>query len=300
MEKWEKSFWMNDYNRQILAEYKKQLQVGLSNEEAEAALYSYFTENGMPPNVFFIGLALAQWNLGRLSPATKAQALSYLEQSPMEHQNLPVCEIRTKLLSQMPVQTHIRVFRGRRCPWKEGDLLAYRIQNEVATSKSNWWNQYFLLRVTKVTRQPFSAVSPDKCYHESMLVGLYNWVGDSLPTPSEIGTLEFTPIRDQHSVVLEEHFDPALLHQIAIADEDLAHRLVDFATKQCVEMQFCLLWDRACQYDGTITRICNSVDRKWMDLAAHVDMSNYSIGGVRALDALLCNRMDQLRLGKEV
>lgn len=64
-------------------------------------------------------------------------------------------------------------------PWKSGDLLAYKIVSGTSKYKE-FSNKYVLLRVLKVIKHPISSYVEEKYYDETILLGLYNWIEDSI------------------------------------------------------------------------------------------------------------------------
>ena len=59
---------------------------------------------------------------------------------------------------------------------------------------SPYYQKYVLLRIVMLKRYPYSKLAPEAAWDESMLVGLYNWVGDYIPTTDYADGLEFTAI----------------------------------------------------------------------------------------------------------
>lgn len=100
----------------------------------------------------------------------------------------------------------------RRCPWKEGDLLAYRISMDETLKESSVYNKYVLVRVLRVIKHPVSKIMSTQLYNESMQIGLYGWMGEELPDPSIADTLEYIAI--DHSDFSElEKVDLSMVEQ---------------------------------------------------------------------------------------
>lgn len=98
--------------------------------------------------VFWFALADTQWNLGRLLPEVKEQALSWLDKggdlSVWQEENPALAvtrekvlrELRQKLISPQPPQKKISQYRLYKCEWKIGDVFAYPLESDYAKEKS--------------------------------------------------------------------------------------------------------------------------------------------------------------------
>lgn len=298
MEKWERAV-NNVYPFAfVAAEYKKMLQMGKSNIQAEKLFFSYCTNLHLDDPIikgkFHVALALAQWKLGRLSLDVKEKALSQIPLLEGALDKSVLSAIYERLLMQPPPIVSVSKPRVQHCPWREGSLLAYRIQNSEKFNKSCYWNKYVLLRVIKIVRWPFCKLVADECYSETMLVALYNWVGDELPRPAEIDNIPFTNIVVRPALLQRRHLNTEHMSRLIAANEPAANQLISIMTHQYVETCFSLSWDRASRQNGTFTLLDCNPDFLRNGFSFQTDTTNYSMGGPHAFDAVLCNRLEVL------
>ncbi len=107
--------------------------------------------------VFWFALADTQWNLGRLLPEVKKQALARLDKggdlAVWQEKNPKLAaarekalkELQQKLNSPQPPEKKISQYRLYKCSWKIGDVFAYRLESELA-QKRGLYGRYFLIR----------------------------------------------------------------------------------------------------------------------------------------------------------
>lgn len=296
MENWERIL-KNEYPYAFVAEeYKKMLQIGKSNIDSEKLLIAYFNnlypDDSIIVGKFYVALALAQWGMGRLAPDVRDQALS---QIPLLEGTLDahvLSAIHERLLMQPPSIVPVSKPSVQRCPWQEGSLLAYRIQNCEDLIQSRFWNKYVLLRVIKVVRWPFCKLVPDECYSETMLVGLYNWVGNEIPRLEEVSEMLFTYVVVRPALLQMRHINSEQMSILVASNEAAANQLIDAITHQRAETCFSLSWDRASRKNGTFTFLECNPDFLQNGFSFQTDITNYSMGGPYAFDAVLCNRLE--------
>lgn len=298
MEKWE-TVLKNEYPYAFVAEeYKKMLQIGKSNTDVEKRLIAYcnnlYPDDSIIVGKFYVALALAQWGMGRLSPDVRDQALL---QIPLLKGTLDahvLSAIHERLLMQPPAIVPVSKPRVQHCPWQEGSLLAYRIQNCEKLIQSSFWNKYVLLRVIKVVRWPFCKLAADECYSETMLVGLYNWVGDELPSLEKVNEMLFTYVAVRPASLQMRHLNSEHMSRLVASNESAANQLINAMTHQRMETCFSLSWDRASRQNGTFTFLECNPDFLQNGFSFQTDITNYSMGGPSAFDAVLCRRLEAL------
>lgn len=216
---WGTAIFSDDLAEDVRGEYNALLSIGKNNEEAENLLLSYYSDildkGDEDEPVFWFALALSEWNKGRLSELVKAKALEILDNggdlarwnTPGNEKNYKkriqaIEDFRKTILSQQPVEKKIKKPTVHHCPWRVGDLLAYRIVTNKDVKNgplSNMWEKYALLRVIQIDKHPVSNLAPTEMYNETMLVGLYGWTGIGIPEPSIVEGLEYIPIADYTS-----------------------------------------------------------------------------------------------------
>lgn len=106
---------------------------------------------------FWFALADIQWNLGRLLPDVKEQALAWLDKGGdlalWREENPKLAgtrekvlkELQQKLNSPQPPEKKISQCRLYKCKWKYGDVYAYRLESDLAKEKE-LYGRYFLIR----------------------------------------------------------------------------------------------------------------------------------------------------------
>jgi hypothetical protein len=98
------------------------------------------------------------------------------------------------LLSPMPPAKKAKKPTLNHCPWPVGSLLAYKIvSNKEQLSEHPCFNKYVLLRIVKIDRSPITKILPEEYYNESMIIGLYNWIGNEIPDQNIVEELEYIP-----------------------------------------------------------------------------------------------------------
>lgn len=204
---WETAIFSDDLAMDVRKEYNFLLSVGKNAEEIEVLFCSYYHQMLSPGSsdycVLWLSLSLIEWNTGRLTQRTKEIALHIIESDmdlkfwadEKKGKRKEVLEaLQKKLLSAMPSPVKIRKPKLKRCPWKVGSLLSYKIAtNEEELSNHPCFNQYALLRVVQIDKTPISPFPPEYC-NESLIVGVYGWIGKEIPDSAIVNKLDFVPI----------------------------------------------------------------------------------------------------------
>jgi len=210
---WGTSIFSDDLALDIRREYGVLLSVGKDTETIERMLMDYYSSilncNDPDEDVFWFALAHAEWKKGRLSDRVKEKALRALDsgrdlnrwhakgnEKDYRERTKVLKAFRELLLSPMPPAKKIRKPTVHHCPWKAGSLLAYQIINQPDEKDHPCFNKYVLLRVVKVEKTPISGRFETDYYNESMLVGLYNWIGNTIPDPRIADDLQYIGIED--------------------------------------------------------------------------------------------------------
>ena len=205
---WKKEIIDGDLEERIQNEYKKLLSVGKSGEEAEKLLADYFhsifSGDELIMGRFWMTLALYEWKFGRLTGNADRNARQWA--------SYPWCNISKKALENllntldapMPQKKKFRLPSYiSHCPWPIGSLLAYRIisSEQPHVTKSAFYGKYVLLRIIQINKIPVTRLAPNDAWNERMLVGLYNWIGDSIPDPKIADSLQFTAVSIQNPML---------------------------------------------------------------------------------------------------
>ena len=267
---WGTSIFSDDLAMDIRREYSVLLSVGKSSEEAEKMLIKYFSSimncNDPDEDVFWFALALCEWKKGRLSQFVKEKALDALEngrdlnrwntvgnEKNYEKRKKVLKELKSTLLSPMPPAKKIKKPTVHHCPWKVGSLLAYRIVSNKAYLCGHPCNmKYVLLRVVRIDKNPVSKLFDTGWYNESMMVGLYNWIGSEIPDPSIVQNLEYTPV-EEYEPMKAPDLDESLFDSLSEESAKLIRNAImtHFMTKteKCVWLDW-----RSCKNEvGNIT-----------------------------------------------
>lgn len=222
---WSAEIFDDDGAEEIKEEYKTLLGYGISPQEVYAKIKDYFYEdyNGQHnEDVYWLAIALFQWENGILLDEVKQRALECIEDEEYlerwKESGEEIYQERKQVLADFKhkLVNIVKEERKRfpKCPkcyrfktkWKVGDLLAYKILAPMLQWKENaeeyklhesqkfLKDQYVLLRVVDIDRIPVSSVCPELDYASSAVVMLYDWVGNALPTNDEINQLEFKTI----------------------------------------------------------------------------------------------------------
>ena len=182
-------------------DYRTMLALGVTEDAAlEKVLEEYKPEEyGYSyATTFWLVLAQTQWKLGRLDDEVREHALDALEEmrksSIIFGSTKRLQRIYEELHSPMPPKKKVRKPTVFRCPWPVGSLVAYRICNNKNFENDPCFGKYILFRIVKIDRKPIIRIIPTDVYDESVRIAVYNWIGDSIPDPKIVETLEFTPI----------------------------------------------------------------------------------------------------------
>lgn len=304
MEKWKKDIFKLSFAEDVIADYQDLLSIGKNNAEAENILIKYYTEhickNQTDEKIFWISLALKQWEWGRLSNTVKKKAFFWLTQLESVITEESVAEIKKCLLAPMPPVKRISKPKWTaKCPWPVGSLLAYRI---ISTDYSMvvdgpFWNKYVLLRIVMIKRTPVSRLSPETEWGESMIVGLYDWVGDSIPDPAIVAQLEFTPISVRPSAIPKNvlHYLSEEIKQYVDTNDNKSISINLNAGR--VETCVCLDWRCAKGIDQNEVFTYLGSDPTFEVGASNffkTDITQYSISHSIPFDVTLAKRLNQL------
>lgn len=308
MEKWKRDILKNNIAEDVVADYRELLSVGKQDEEAEDIIVCFYTQNASfckdEKENFWIALALIQWEWGRLSTKVKETAIAYLDQAdkkyPQEKANL----LKQCLHSAMPPKKRISRPKGiSKCPWPVGSLLAYRIMSTdfPKVVGGPYWHKYILLRVIMIERTPIARLSPESEWRESMIVGLYDWYGDSIPNPTIAEHLSFTPIEVQKPF-LSENMRSSLsqkLEQNVNADiaSSLKERLLSPRIETCTRLD----WHCAKGIDPKEVFTYLGHDSKYEEGVLDffkTEITQCSISHSIPFDVTLANRFEQLAKDK--
>lgn len=199
---------------EVRNDYRELLAVGIEDEEAERRMiveYRAVHDRGdLSEANFWFALAYTEWKKGRLSELTKERALHFLENGQgldaWNEKGGRDLKIRKRVLNDLkemlnspmpekPLRTKKRPAHP--CPWRKGDILAYRIIDaSVREMNSALYGKLALLRVADVDHWNLCNLAPECGSDDSASFACYAWVGDEVP-PLDI-------IEGLHYIVLGE------------------------------------------------------------------------------------------------
>lgn len=160
MSAWGVKLYQNDIAKDIKHMYKEYLRNGKTNEEATQELILKFEEvledieDGAN---FWLALADQQWQLGKLMPYVKKQALNQIQNgadlriwyetsTELGNERKKVLEeLSIKLNSLQPPEKKISKRRFYKCPWKVGDVFAVEM-NTAYAKEQGLYGKYIIFQ----------------------------------------------------------------------------------------------------------------------------------------------------------
>lgn len=136
---WGTGIFSDDNASDLREEYRDLISDGVPGPEATDRLIAQWTPRGDPDlePVFWLALALTQWNLGRLEERVKDEALRVIADGsairpwvggPDERKRRAVLEAaKLKIESPQPPLKAIKKRVLATCDWERGELVAYRM-----------------------------------------------------------------------------------------------------------------------------------------------------------------------------
>lgn len=165
--------------------YREALEDGFSDSEAEVAVVRAFSDELTDPDestVVWLALASTQSTLGRLSEATRRQAIRVLdaggdlerwrEAGPahVRRRAAALEKVRAQIEGLQPARRHVRRRRRPTSSLSPGEVLAYRARS----------GRVYLMRVVALT---------DVRDHIQPAIRFLDYAGSEIPDPSVIGSL---------------------------------------------------------------------------------------------------------------
>lgn len=223
---WSTRIFDDDGASDIRAEYRIMLGYGISNEEVYKRIEAYFYKDykgSDDEDVYWLSIALFQWQNGMLLNEVKENALrcidkgSYIERwkesgkKTYEKRREVLQTLKNKLLyEENPVKKigKCPAYYRSKTKWKVGDLLAYRILEDMSLLYNNnremdikkeesfqkLWGKYVLLRVVENGQRPVTSLYPELDYTSWSNLMLYDWIGDTIPSEEELNGIPFRKI----------------------------------------------------------------------------------------------------------
>ena len=303
MSTWKKEIVNSELGERILCEYRKLLSVGKRDEEAEKLLVDYFDiqlVDDLTTGLFWMVLALYEWEYGRLTQNAASNAQKWA-MHPLSSISKTARETLLHTLdAPLPPKKKVRLPTYiSHCPWPVGSLLAYRIisSDHPHVTDSPFYRKYVLLRIIQIKKHPVTQLAPDDAWDERMLVGLYNWIGDSIPDPRIADHLQFTPISVEKPMLPTSVYRRTPSNQSPVESTQL-RQLLERTTRPRIERCCDLDWKctKGTKTEDVFTYLdYNPIFAQEVNPFFQTDICDYAMCHSRPFDAVLVNRFTQLK-----
>ena len=200
---WGTGLYESDVTKDVSGDYIHKLKQKKRNEDIyHEMLDAYASLMGTDDEpLFWFALADVQWDYGRLLPAVREKALSFLADiSALEVTELwreqgekyeiawtqTLQKLEEKLHTPQPPEKKVSGYRLFHCKWAIGDVFAYRFSDEISR-ESGFYGQYVL----------FQKVGEDTVWpgHIVPSVHVFQWHGKEIPTLESIHAMRVLPHR---------------------------------------------------------------------------------------------------------
>lgn len=305
MSTWKKEIFREGIAQLVKSEYRKLLSVKKSNEEAEEIIIGYCMDKLISCNAqecqMWMALALQEWELGRLSQQVKEKAQYWAAHPYTDISADSVKALMNTLDSPMPAQSIIGPPSYiSHCPWTVGSLLAYRIISSTHphVTQSPFYKKYVLLRIIMIKRYPVTWLAPEAGWGESMLVGLYDWIGDYIPHPAIADNLQFTAVTIDQTSLSSEASQLLQKNLDATIPAASLQQLIQTTTKPRTETCCNLDWRCARGIKRNDVFTCLGHDPSFenkIDPFFKTNITEYSTCHSIPFDSILINRFQQLK-----
>ena len=302
MSTWKKEIINNELGERILCEYRKLLSIGKHEEEVEKLLVDYFSVqlvDNLTMGRFWMALALCEWEYGRLTQNAASNARKWAMHSRDSISKTVLETFLHTLETTMPPKKKVRLpSYVSHCPWPVGSLLAYRIisSDHPHVTNSPYYGKYVLLRIIQIKKHPITQLAPDDAWDERMLVGLYNWIGDSIPDPRIADHLQFTPVSVEKPMLTASAYQKTPSFQSAIRTP-LQRQLLEQTTQLRIETCCDLDWKcaKGIKTEDVFTYLgCDTDFTHEIGSFFQTNICDYAMSHSQPFDAMLVNRFTQL------
>ena len=248
MKPWRKEIINGDLGERVVREYRMLLSAKKEDEEAERLLVEYILDK-LPDELsvgrFWMMLGLCEWEFGRLTENAQNHARQWAMYPWDSISKEALQALLNTLETPMPPRKKVRLPSYiSHCPWSVGSLLAYRIvsSEHPHVTQSPFYRKYVLLRIIQIKKIPITYLDPDAAWDECMLVGLYNWIGDSVPDPQIVNDLQFTAVSvQQPSLPVHSLLNCSKMLGTTVNEQQMQH-MIEQLTKPRIETCADLAW----------------------------------------------------------
>lgn len=184
---WGPKLYQDDIAQDVRDEFKDLLKRGKTTEEITKQLidqYAFEISDTDDAPIFWFALADTQWELGKLLPQVKEQAIDWINKGTDQQKWLfenpknaqvrdqILGELREKLNSPMPPEKNLTPYKLYKCEWKIGDVFAYDFSSEYAKETHLLGKYICFIKVEDTIWHPGHIV-PNVC--------VYNYIFDDKP-----------------------------------------------------------------------------------------------------------------------
>ena len=157
---WGTGLYHDDTALDVKDQFEELINRGITSEKATAEIVEVNRELLTYKDdqiIFWLALADTQWERGVLIPYVKDKALAILDDGgdlyrwetedyrfQLERRRV-LKELKNKLLSEQPDPVKVKRRRSYKCPWKIGDVFAYRLESDAARDKG-LYGRYLLIQ----------------------------------------------------------------------------------------------------------------------------------------------------------
>ena len=190
---WGTGLYQDDTTCDIKDDYITYLKIGMTNEEATRRIieendwcFEYEDEGAL----LWFALADTQWKYGRLLDEVKEKAIECIDSGidlekwkeddeKLYQKRKKVLEaLRERLNSQQSQKKKIEKFKSYSCPWKIGDVYAFKVNED-----------------NKEKYMAFINVELQKCYPDNLcpVIYVYNGLFNKVPKMEELKNIKYLP-----------------------------------------------------------------------------------------------------------
>ena len=196
---WGAKLYQDDIAEDVRSRFKDLLHRGKTTEDITKQMIEEYSGEILDSDdgpVFWFALADTQWNLGRLMPDVKEQALELLnigcDLARWHDENPKLAIIRKKVLEELqqklnspqPAEKKISQYRLYKCEWKIGDVFAYQFSSENVKDSGFYQKYVYFVKVQEGQWHPGHIV-PE--------VYFYKKLDDVISSIGSLGVIDYIP-----------------------------------------------------------------------------------------------------------
>lgn len=166
---WGPGLYQNDVSEDVKHFFRDQLRRGRSSEQITFELMAQFSDSLTDPgerNDFWFALADTQWEMGRLLPEVKENALACILQGDdlARWENASAKErskrkevlhkLQIKLNTPQPQEKKVTQYRLYKCPWKIGDVFSFCMESDAARNAGLYGRHLLIEKVDEKEWHP--------------------------------------------------------------------------------------------------------------------------------------------------